>query len=78
MWDTKEGCLYKQFVFENFNQAFGFMTQVALEAEKMDHHPNWSNVWNTVTIKLSTHDAGGQITEKDTALAEKIDVIYDS
>lgn len=76
MWETKDGCLYKQFVFANFSQAFAFMTRVALVAEKMDHHPNWSNVWNVVTVMLSTHDAGGQITQKDIELAEKIDFLH--
>lgn len=58
--------------FSDFNQAFGFMTRVALYADKHDHHPNWSNVYNSVEIELWTHDAGG-LTEKDVALAEFID-----
>ncbi len=59
--------------FADFNAAWGFMARVALEAEKMDHHPEWSNVWNKVEIVLSTHDAGG-LTERDVALARKIDL----
>jgi 4a-hydroxytetrahydrobiopterin dehydratase len=62
----------KKFVFKNFNEAFGFMSRVALLAEKMDHHPEWSNVYKTVEVTLSTHDAGG-ITEKDIALAKAMD-----
>ena len=62
----------KTFVFKDFNQAFGFMTRVALVAEKMDHHPEWSNVYKTVEVTLSTHDADG-VTEKDVALAQAMD-----
>jgi 4a-hydroxytetrahydrobiopterin dehydratase len=60
--------------FADFNAAFGFMTRVALVAEKLDHHPEWSNVWNRVTITLTTHDAGG-LSGRDLALAEAIDRI---
>jgi 4a-hydroxytetrahydrobiopterin dehydratase len=62
----------KKFVFKDFNQAFGFMTRVALAAEKMDHHPEWSNVYKTVDVTLSTHDSGG-VTGKDIALAKAMD-----
>jgi 4a-hydroxytetrahydrobiopterin dehydratase len=62
----------KKFVFKDFNQAFGFMTRVALVAEKMDHHPEWLNVYKTVDVTLSTHDAGG-VTELDIKLAETMD-----
>ena len=62
----------KRFVFRNFSEAFGFMTRVALAAEKMDHHPDWSNVYKTVDIALSTHDAGG-LTTLDVALAKAIE-----
>ena len=62
----------KRFVFRDFNQAFGFMTRVALVAEKMDHHPEWSNVYKTVEVTLSTHDAGG-VTERDIVLARAMD-----
>lgn len=74
-WTEKNGKLYKEFEFKNFIEAFGFMTQVALVAEKMNHHPEWSNVYNKVEIRLSTHDANDQITEKDYLLAKKIDGI---
>lgn len=65
--------LYRKFQFKNFSEAFAFMTRVALEAEKMDHHPDWSNVYNTVEIRLSTHSAGDIVTDKDRKLAQKID-----
>ena len=73
MWEEKNNTLCKEFKFKNFSEAFAFMTRVALEAEKMDHHPLWTNVWNSVEIWLSTHDAGNVVTEKDRILAEKID-----
>ncbi len=73
MWTNDNNVLYKKFQFKNFSEAFAFMTRVALEAEKMDHHPKWSNVYNTVEIWLSTHDAGNIITDKDKNLAAKID-----
>jgi 4a-hydroxytetrahydrobiopterin dehydratase len=73
-WELEDGKLKKSFSFSNFVEAFGFMTRIALEAEKMNHHPDWSNVYNTVTIKLSTHDAGG-ITDYDIKLAKVIDNI---
>lgn len=73
MWKEEDNRLTKTFKFTDFKQAFGFMTQVALIAEKMDHHPNWSNVYNTVSIELTTHDAGNVITEKDRKLANAID-----
>ena len=63
----------KTFVFKDFNEAFGFMSRVALAAEKMDHHPEWSNVYNKVEVVLSTHDAGG-VTELDVKLAAKMDL----
>jgi 4a-hydroxytetrahydrobiopterin dehydratase len=62
----------KKFVFKDFNEAFGFMSRTALVAEKLDHHPEWSNVYKTVDVTLSTHDAGG-LTELDTKLAEAMD-----
>jgi 4a-hydroxytetrahydrobiopterin dehydratase len=61
----------RSFKFADFNEAWGFMTRVALLAEKMDHHPDWSNVWNTVQIALSTHDVGG-LSDRDVALAQAI------
>lgn len=75
MWEEKNNKLYRKFQFKNFSEAFAFMTRVAIEAEKMDHHPLWTNVWNTVDIWLSTHDAGDIVTEKDFKLAAAIDSI---
>jgi 4a-hydroxytetrahydrobiopterin dehydratase len=73
MWQEENNKLYRQFNFKNFSEAFAFMTRVALEAEKMDHHPLWTNVYNKVDIWLSTHDAGDIVTEKDRKLAKAID-----
>lgn len=73
MWIEQNNQLYKKFQFNNFSEAFAFMTRVAIEAEKMNHHPYWSNVWNTVEIWLQTHDAANTITEKDYELSNKID-----
>jgi 4a-hydroxytetrahydrobiopterin dehydratase len=70
-WSVKEEKLHREFKFPNFILAFGFITQVAILAEKADHHPEWSNVYNKVVINLTTHDAGG-ISEKDFELAQKI------
>ncbi|XP_008428254.1 pterin-4-alpha-carbinolamine dehydratase isoform X2 [Poecilia reticulata] len=64
--------IYKEFIFKDFNQAFGFMSRVALQAEKMDHHPEWFNVYNKVQITLSTHDCGG-LSQRDITLATFID-----
>ena len=74
-WEEKNNSLYRKFEFKDFSEAFAFMTRVALVAEKMNHHPNWSNVWNTVEITLNTHDAGDIITSKDRQLASEIDKI---
>lgn len=76
MWKEKEGSLQTELKFQNFVEAFSFMTAVALEAEKIDHHPEWSNVYNTVTIKLTTHEEGNTITELDRKLALVIEKIY--
>lgn len=73
MWQEQNNKLYRKFDFKNFSEAFAFMTRVALAAEKMDHHPEWKNVYNTVEIWLSTHDAGDVVTEKDKKLAGLID-----
>lgn len=73
MWKEENGRLSKEFNFKDFSEAFSFMTRVAMLAEKMDHHPDWSNCWNKVHIHLSTHDAGGIITTRDLDLANKID-----
>lgn len=75
MWEEKNNTLNKKFKFQNFSEAFAFMTRVALEAEKMDHHPKWTNTYNEVEIWLSTHDAGDIVTEKDRKLAKRIDAI---
>ena len=73
-WSEVKGrdAIVRRFAFADFNQAFGFMSRVALAAERMDHHPEWSNVWNKVEITLSTHDAGG-LSLRDVALAQFID-----
>ncbi len=68
------GAIQKTFKFKDFNEAFGFMSRVALAAERMDHHPEWRNVWNTVDVVLSTHDAGG-LTQRDVDLAKLMDEI---
>ncbi|WP_460963336.1 4a-hydroxytetrahydrobiopterin dehydratase [Spirosoma litoris] len=75
MWQEKDNQLTRDFQFADFSEAFAFMTRVALVAEKMDHHPWWSNVYNQVTIRLSTHDAGNIVTDKDRKLAAAIDKI---
>lgn len=71
-WIEKENALHFEMTFEDFNEAFGFMTRVALLAEQHEHHPEWSNVYNQVKIKLTTHDSGNAITDKDRKLAEAI------
>jgi 4a-hydroxytetrahydrobiopterin dehydratase len=71
-WDASRNAIAKSFPFPDFRAAFGFMTQVALAAERADHHPEWSNVWNRVDILLTTHSVGG-LTENDTALARAIE-----
>ena len=73
MWTEVNNKLTKSFQFKDFSQAFAFMTRVALAAEKMDHHPYWTNVYNKVEIELSTHDAGNIVTDKDRKLASIID-----
>ena len=76
-WAFEETVIKRDLRFKTFVEAFPFMTAVALESEKMDHHPDWSNVYNRVSIGLSTHDANG-ITQRDFDLAKKIDSVYDS
>lgn len=76
MWHEDKNRLHRTFKFKDFAEAFAFMTEVAFHAEKQNHHPNWSNVWNTVEIHLTTHDAGNMVTVKDRKLAETIDGIY--
>jgi 4a-hydroxytetrahydrobiopterin dehydratase len=75
MWEEIDNTLYAKFQFSNFIEAFSFMTKVALLAEKMNHHPNWSNVYNTVEITLTTHDSGNVITQKDRDLAKGISAL---
>ena len=73
MWKEEDNKLKKTFEFDDFITAFGFMSMVAIVAEKMNHHPNWSNVYNSVSFELNTHDAGDKVTDKDRKLAEEID-----
>lgn len=75
-WKEENNQLSATFTFDDFTRAFAFMTEVAFHAEKQQHHPNWSNVYNTVEIHLSTHDAGNVVTDKDRKLAEVIDGVY--
>jgi len=77
-WKEESNALIGYFKFDNFSIAFSFMTQIALLSEKMNHHPDWSNSWNKVEIRLSTHDAGNVITQKDLDLAEGINKIYNA
>jgi 4a-hydroxytetrahydrobiopterin dehydratase len=72
-WTERGGGLEREFRFRDFVEAFSFMTRVALVAERMGHHPEWSNVYGTVRVRLSTHDAGGVVTERDRELARAID-----
>ena len=75
MWKKEGNKLYKKFEFKNFSEAFAFMTRVAMAAEKMDHHPLWTNVYNKVEVWLNTHDAGDVVTDKDRKLAKLIDAL---
>ncbi len=75
MWKEEDNKLKKTYEFNDFVEAFGFMTRVAIVAEKMNHHPNWSNVYNSVTIELTTHDEGNIVTKKDRSLAEAIEAL---
>ena len=76
MWNEIENRLSREFVFTDFSEAFGFMSRVALAAEKLDHHPEWSNVYNKVRITLTTHSEGHIVTEKDRELARIINRIF--
>ncbi|MFK8101920.1 MAG: 4a-hydroxytetrahydrobiopterin dehydratase [Saprospiraceae bacterium] len=76
MWKEADQQLQAKFEFKDFAEAFGFMTEVALHVEKQNHHPTWTNTWNTVDIILQTHDAGNSVTEKDRKLAETISTIF--
>ncbi len=73
MWKEEKNKLIKTFRFKDFTEAFGFMTKVAIVAEKMNHHPTWTNTYNTVDFELSTHDAGNTVTALDRKLADEID-----
>ena len=75
MWKQVKDALVAELVFKTFVDAFAFMTDVAALAEKHDHHPEWSNVYNRVTIRLTTHDAGNQVTDNDRKLAEAIEAL---
>jgi 4a-hydroxytetrahydrobiopterin dehydratase len=75
MWQEQNNSLHKKFEFKNFSEAFAFMTRVALAAEKMGHHPKWTNEYNKVEIWLSSHDAGNVVTEKDQKLSKIIDAL---
>lgn len=75
MWKEENNKLVKTFTFKDFIEAFGFMSKVAIIAERMNHHPNWSNVYNRVSFELTTHDAGNTITDKDRKLAAAIDAL---
>jgi 4a-hydroxytetrahydrobiopterin dehydratase len=72
-WKEENNRLRKTFTFKDFTAAFGFMTKVAIVAEKMNHHPTWTNTWNTVSFELCTHDAGDTVTDRDRKLADAID-----
>ncbi len=74
LWRVDNGKLQREFRFADFSEAFGFMARVALVAEQLGHHPEWSNVWNKVSIELTTHDSGG-LTDLDVALARRIDAL---
>lgn len=75
MWTEEDNKLKQTFKFKDFQEAFAFMTRVAFLAEASQHHPNWSNVYNEVTIELTTHDEGNTVTEKDRSLAKEIDAL---
>jgi len=76
-WSTEKNKLKKTFTFKDFTEAFAFMTKVAIAAEKMNHHPTWTNSYNRVSFELSTHDAGDIVTEKDRKLADGISKIFE-
>ena len=74
-WQKKDNSLYRKFQFKDFSEAFAFMTRVAMIAKKMNHHPKWTNGWNTLEVLLYTHDAGNIVTDKDRKLAENINAL---
>jgi 4a-hydroxytetrahydrobiopterin dehydratase len=75
-WTFHRNAFEKTFLFENFREAIGFMVLVGFEAEALNHHPEWTNVYNRVVVRLATHDAGGKVTAKDVALAKKIHAVF--
>lgn len=75
-WQEKDNKLQASFEFKNFTDAFAFMIEVAVQVEKLDHHPEWTNIWNKVVFSLCTHDAGDTVTEKDRELAAAIDKVF--
>ncbi|MCU1499491.1 MAG: 4a-hydroxytetrahydrobiopterin dehydratase [Acidimicrobiales bacterium] len=75
-WEVRDDRLHRELAFADFAEAFAFMTRVAAVAERLDHHPDWSNSWNTVTIDLVSHDAG-RLTSRDVALAEAINAVLE-
>ena len=77
MWKEENNCLTKTFEFADFIEAFGFMTRAAIVIEKHNHHPEWTNVYNRLTISLTTHDAGNVVTDKDRALADALDKLFE-
>ena len=76
-WTESDGALHRDFEFDDFRDAFAFMTRVAFIAEDLDHHPDWSNVYNRVSITLTTHDAGNTVTDRDRVMSEAIDELVD-
>jgi 4a-hydroxytetrahydrobiopterin dehydratase len=74
-WSDENNSLYRKFEFKDFSEAFAFMVRVAIEAERINHHPKWTNVYNTIEVWLNTHDAGDIITGKDVKLAERINAL---
>ncbi|MGA9276693.1 4a-hydroxytetrahydrobiopterin dehydratase [Ilumatobacter sp.] len=76
-WTETDGALRRDFEFDDFRAAFAFMTRVAFIADKLDHHPEWSNVYNKVSITLTTHDAGSTVTGRDRTMSEAIDALVD-
>lgn len=76
-WQVKQNSLYRKFEFKDFVHAFSFMAAVALEAEKAQHHPLWTNEYNVVEIWLTSHDEGNIVTDKDKTLSEKIDKLFE-
>lgn len=74
-WELRDGALAKDFTFGSFREALSFMVRAGFEAEAMDHHPDWTNVYNRVAVRLNTHDAGGRVTAKDVELARRLQQI---